>query len=118
MIEKKFVCIRCPIGCHLTVKKYENGNIKVFGNSCPRGEEYGKQEMTEPRRTVTTIKPTSFGCISLKTDIAIRKEQYFDVLKQIDKKRVTKEYNIGDIFIKNILGTKTNIVVTGIHKDL
>ncbi len=117
MIEKRFTCIRCPIGCNLVVKKYADGKIVVSGNNCPRGEEYGKQELTEPRRTITTIKQTKFGTISLKTDIAVKKEQYFDILKEIEKKKVTKSYQIGDVFIKNVLGTKSNIVVTGVHEE-
>lgn len=117
MIEKKFTCIRCPIGCSLTVKKYADGKVLVSGNSCARGEEYGKQELTEPRRTITTIKETKFGTLSLKTDVAVKKEQYFDVLKEIANKKVTKNYQIGDVFIKNVLGTKSNIVVTGVHEE-
>ncbi len=117
MIEKHFTCIRCPIGCNLTVKKYADGKIVVQGNSCPRGEEYGKQEVTEPRRTITTIKQTKTGTISLKTDVAVRKEQYFDILKEIEKKKVTKNYQIGDVFIKNVLNTHSNIVVTGVHEE-
>ena len=117
MIEKRFTCIRCPIGCSLVVKKYADGKIVVSGNSCSRGEEYGKQELLEPRRTITTIKQTKFGSISLKTDVAVKKEQYFDILKEIAQKKVAKQYEIGDIFIKNVLGTKSNIVVTGVHEE-
>ena len=117
MIEKKFTCIRCPIGCSLTVKKYADGKVLVSGNSCARGEEYGKQELTEPRRTITSIKETKFGTLSLKTDTAVKKEQYFDVLKEIANKKVAKNYQIGDVFIKNVLGTKSNIVVTGVHEE-
>ena len=74
-------CLRCPIGCSLVVTKDKNGKVNVSGNRCPRGEEYGKQELTEPRRTITTVKQTKFGTISLKTDVAVRKEQYYDILK-------------------------------------
>ncbi len=117
MIKKKFVCIRCPVGCNLTVKKYESGKIVVSGNSCKRGEEYGIQEVTEPRRTITTIKQTKTGSISLKTDAPAKKEQYFDILKEIERKKINKQYEIGDIFIKNVFGTNINIVVTGVHEE-
>ena len=39
---KELVCIVCPKGCRLSVDE-ENG-FAVTGNSCPRGEEYGKRE--------------------------------------------------------------------------
>ena len=38
METRELTCIRCPIGCHITVE-LENGEVKsVTGNSCPRGE--------------------------------------------------------------------------------
>ena len=42
---KELVCIVCPKGCRLSVDE-ENG-FAVTGNSCPRGEEYGKRKKTE-----------------------------------------------------------------------
>ena len=113
----ELTCIRCPIGCHLVVTKNDKGEIKVVGNRCPRGEEYGRQEITEPRRTITTIKSFKDGTISLKTDTPIKKEQCFDVLKEIDNQKTKNSYKIGDIFIKNVLGTHSNIVVTGVHHE-
>ncbi len=113
-----FTCIRCPIGCELVVEKNKNGSLKVLGNRCPRGEEYGKQEVTDPRRIVTTVKQTKFGTISIKTDVAVKKKNYFKVLKQINETAVTKKYKIGDVFIKNVCKTHSNIVVTGIHEEI
>ena len=39
-MEKQFVCISCPMGCPLRVWE-ENGEVKVEGNTCPRGKAYG-----------------------------------------------------------------------------
>ena len=50
-MEKQFVCISCPMGCPLRVWE-ENGEVKVEGNTCPRGKAYGIQEFTAPMRTV------------------------------------------------------------------
>ena len=47
---KELICIKCPKGCHLHVDD-ENG-YAVTGNSCERGAEYGKKELTK-----LTIKP-------------------------------------------------------------
>ena len=116
-MKTNLICIRCPIGCCLTVTKQKSGKVKVEGNRCPRGEEYGKQEVTDPRRIVTTIKQTKKGTISLKTDVAIKKADYFKVLRQIDKTPVTKKYKIGDVFIKGVCGSHSNIVVTGVHEE-
>ena len=46
------ICTMCPNGCHLQVDE-ENG-YAVTGNKCPRGAVYGKSELTNPVRIVTT----------------------------------------------------------------
>ena len=79
-----FTCIMCPVGCNLNVTK--NGNeITVFGNGCPRGEIYGKNEITLPKRMITTIKKYKNGTISLKTSEAIDKNLIEKVLKEINE---------------------------------
>ncbi|MGL5709777.1 MAG: DUF1667 domain-containing protein, partial [Cetobacterium sp.] len=50
---KEMICILCPMGCHLNID-IEN-NYKVTGNSCPKGEIYGKEELIAPKRVVTSI---------------------------------------------------------------
>ena len=50
---KELICIVCPKGCHLKVDE-ENG-CAVAGNSCPRGEEYGRNEILHPVRVLTSV---------------------------------------------------------------
>ena len=58
---KELICIVCPRGCHLTVD--ENNDYAVSGNFCKRGEKYGKAEVTNPVRVVTStvkvVRPAS-----------------------------------------------------------
>ena len=49
----ELICITCPKGCHLRVD--EEKGFAVTGNSCPRGAEYGRNELQHPVRTVTSI---------------------------------------------------------------
>ena len=48
----ELICIVCPKGCHLKVDE-ENG-YAVTGNSCERGAAYGKKELVNPTRVVTS----------------------------------------------------------------
>ena len=49
---KHLICIVCPRGCRLTVD--EEQDYDVTGNGCPRGAEYGRIELTNPTRVVTS----------------------------------------------------------------
>lgn len=111
----ELVCIRCPIGCHLTVTK-KGKEVIVTGNLCPRGEEYGRQEMLRPLRTITTIKKTEGGTVSLKTSTPVEKKLYFEVLRAVKDTPLKEGLKPGAIFIKNVLGSGSDLIVTGVHK--
>ena len=109
----ELICINCPKGCHLHVD--ENNDYAVTGNSCPRGAEYGRSELLHPVRTVTsTVKITGavLPRLPVKTDRPLAKEKMMDCMRLLDKVEVRSPVHIGDILVKNILGTDVNIVAT------
>ncbi len=115
MRELKTVCIRCPIGCHLTITD-ASGEIVVTGNRCPRGAEYGRQEFIAPMRTITTVYPrSSGGTLAVRTSIAVPKAQYFDVLRAIKSAPEPKNPHFHDVLIKNVCGTGADVIITEIN---
>ena len=76
---REFTCIICPRGCSLKVD--DNGN--VTGNFCPRGKEYAINEITNPKRTITTtirVKNRKDTVVSVKTTCAVPKGMIFQVM--------------------------------------
>lgn len=109
------ICINCPMGCSLTVTKADDGSVSVTGNTCPRGEEYGIKEVTNPTRTVTSIVRVSDGeipMVSVKTASDIPKEKIFDVMKEIRSAKTVAPVSIGDIIIEDAAGTGVSVVAT------
>ena len=112
---KEFVCICCPMGCHLVVDDSDKNNIIVTGNTCPRGKNYGINEVTAPKRMVTSSIKVNNGkddVVSVKTKDAIPKELIFDVLNELKGLEVNAPVNIGDVIIKNVLNTGVDIVAS------
>ena len=54
MEERKLTCIGCLMGCQLQVIIKDGIVEKVTGNTCKRGADYGKKEVTDPTRIVTS----------------------------------------------------------------
>src|SRR5699024_5662293 len=54
METRQLICIGCPMGCPLTVELEGGAVTRVTGNTCPRGDAYGRKEVTDPTRIVTT----------------------------------------------------------------
>ena len=110
-MSKELTCIVCPRGCRLTI----DDNLNVTGNSCPRGAQYAKDEMTNPKRMITSIvrvKNRENMMVSVKTSVSIPKGKIFDVMAEIEKVSVNAPVHIGDIVIKDVLGTGSDIVAT------
>ena len=110
---KELICIVCPKGCHLTVDE-ENG-YAVSGNRCPRGEEYGKNEVIAPKRTITSTVKVSGGLyprLPVKTDKPIPKELIFEAMKLLDAVELTAPVKVGDVVIENVLGTGVNFIAS------
>lgn len=108
---KQLTCIMCPVSCNLQITK-KNNEILVTGNACIRGETYAKQELTNPKRTVTTLVKTNKGVLPCKTTKEIDKDKIFDCLAEINKINL-KSAKPGDIIIKNVLNSDADVVITG-----
>jgi len=114
MEKREIICISCPMGCPLTVTK-DGDEVSVAGNTCPRGAEYGKKEMTNPTRVVTSSIPVLNGVIpmvSVKTKQDIPKDKIFDVMAEIRKTYVKAPVHLGDVLIADCAGTGIDIVAT------
>lgn len=107
----ELICIVCPKGCHLKVD--EANDYAVTGNSCPKGAEYGKKELVNPTRVITTtvaIEGGTYRRIPVKTAGDIPKGMIYDIMDEINKIVVKSPVKVGDIIIENVLGTGVNVV--------
>ena len=116
MVKKEsFTCIGCPIGCTLDVTMHDLENIVVEGNLCAIGDRYGKKEIVEPVRMVTTTVFVENGInnlVPVKTDKEINKDLMIDLAKALMSVRVEAPVYIGDIIVENILGSDVNMIAT------
>jgi CxxC motif-containing protein len=111
MAVKELICINCPRGCHLKV----DDQLNVTGNFCPRGAAYGKQEVTNPTRTVTStvrISDAELPLCPVKTAQPVPKGKMADIMVSINGVFLKAPVHIGDVVIKDVCGTGVNVVAT------
>ena len=114
-MKKKFICIICPNGCEIEVRYSEKGIEKVSGNLCERGLDYVKKELFSPERSVTSsveVRNGSLPLVSVKTSKPIPKEKIFAVMDEIASIEVEAPIRIGDVIVRDILGTGADIIAT------
>ncbi len=111
MEERELICIVCPRGCNLYVDK----DLNVTGNLCPKGEIYGKQEVTNPTRMVTStirISNAQLPLCPVRTKEPIPKSKIFDVMASINNTKITAPVRVGDVVIRDVCGTGVDIIAT------
>ncbi len=85
------------------------------GNTCKRGDEYARKEVTHPTRIVTSSVAITGGelpVVSVKTRNDIPKEKIFAIMEALEKVVLTAPVKIGDVALANVCDTGVDVVVT------
>lgn len=109
---REMICISCPRGCHLTVD--ETAPYSVQGNLCPRGEEYGRNEVMNPMRVVTsTVWVNNVGrTCPVKTDHPIPKSEIFHAMESLKHVKVMSPIKRGQEILPNVCGSNARFIAT------
>ena len=119
-MRRNFTCIVCPNGCDIAAdyEVAEDGGVEVRsveGQSCSRGAEYVRQELTDPRRTIASsvlVRGGELPLASVRLTAPIPKARIFDAMREIKKFTVDAPVEAGAILAPNLLGLGTDLVVT------
>ena len=115
MERKELICIGCPLGCNLTVEMDGTQVASVSGNTCKRGDDYARKELTDPRRIVTSTVPVTGGnlpVVSVKTATDIPKDKIRECLLALKGVTLTAPVQIGDVIVENVADTGVDVVAT------
>lgn len=108
---KELICIVCPRGCHLLVDD-EHG-YSVTGNGCERGAKYGKSELTNPTRVITStvaVAGAAYPRCPVKTSQPIPKALIFQVMRTLDGLELQAPVVLGQVVAENVCGTGADFV--------
>jgi len=115
MERKELICIGCPLGCNLTVEMDGGQVVSVNGNTCKRGDDYARKELTDPRRIVTSTVPVAGGnlpVVSVKTASDIPKGKIRECLCALKGVTFTAPVQIGDVIVENVADTGVDVIAT------
>lgn len=114
-MKKDLTCIVCPNSCEITIE-YEDKQIKsITGATCKRGEQYARQEVENPKRTIATLVKVKNGeapLVSVRTTKPIPKDKIFDVMDEIKKMELKAPVQMHQVIIENVLNLDSDIIAT------
>ena len=115
METRELICIGCPLGCTMIVEMVGGVVSSLTGNTCKRGDDYARKEVTNPTRIVTSsviVEGGSLAAVSVKTKEDIPKGKIFDIMKALKGVKVQAPVHIGDVILSNVADTGVDIIAT------
>lgn len=118
---RHFTCIVCPRGCSLEVDLGQPGRtggpeeLAVRGNACRRGEEYGRREILDPRRSLTsTIRARGLARrrLPVRTSAPIPLGLLLEAAAGLDGLEVSGPVACGDVIVPNFMNLGVDLVAT------
>ncbi len=119
MIRKKaesgartITCIMCPNSCEIT--------YDLSGGMCEKGPEYVKNEILNPKRTLTSTVRVNGGAIplvSVKTTGSIPKEKLREAMKLVSRLAVEAPVELGQVIAKDFTEVGIDLVATKTIKE-
>lgn len=114
-MTRSFTCIICPNGCEITAE-YEGSAVHaVRGATCPKGDAYVRQELTDPQRNIATsvlVEGGELPLASVRLSRPIPKKEIFRVMEVINTVRLQAPTAIGQVVLHNVCGQDADVIVT------
>jgi len=113
--KKHFVCVVCPVGCEIDVVHDGSRIISMEGDKCEKSEEFVSQELIEPMRILTTtvrIQGARWPVIPVRTDKAVPKRLFPDIMRQLRHIKLQAPVNMLDVVVGDVLHTGASVVAT------
>lgn len=117
MVEQttKMICITCPVGCALEVTHDGTTVTNVTGNTCKKGIDYARSELTDPRRMVATTVRVRGGLhplLPVYTAAAVPKPKIFDLLAALRAIELEAPVRMGEVVLADAVGTGIDVIAS------
>ena len=111
-MKKTMTCIVCPNGCQLTI---DLETLAVTGNRCNKGEAFAKEEITAPKRCVSSLVKSTlpeYPVVPVRTSGSIPKELIMPLMKVLKTITIDSYLPSGSVVLKNFENSGADIITT------
>ncbi len=108
-------CIVCPMSCEISVTMEDGKIIDVSNFACPRGKNYAMEEVTAPKRMLTStvkIKNAFLPLLPVVSSEPLPKGSVASCADALRRVTVAAPVKQGDVIVKNICGLGADIVAS------
>lgn len=115
MEQRDFICVTCPVGCTISATVEGGELVEVQGQACRRGIAFVREELTAPRRTLTTTVRVGGGALPLvpvRSTEPLPKGIVLDVAARLREVQVPAPVAVHQVVMSDALGSGIDIVTT------
>jgi len=112
---REFICVTCPVGCSIQAVVDGPVLIEARGNACKRGLAFVQEEITNPRRMLTTTVQLDGGArplLPVHSSGPIPKQLLLQAAAALRKVHVAAPVDGGQVIVRDILGTGVDMVAS------
>ena len=103
---RDYTCIICPNGCEITPER-EGDSWTFVGALCARGEAYVLQEMSDPRRTISSLVRVEGGVrplVSARITKPVPRDRIGDVMRLVRSLSCRAPVRAGQVLATDLPG--------------
>lgn len=113
--QRQFICVTCPVGCTIDATVEDGELVQVQGQACKRGIAFVREELTAPRRTLTTTVRVRGGALPLvpvRSSEALPKGFILDIVQDLRGIILNAPVEEHQVVLRDVHGTGVDIITS------
>ncbi len=113
--QREFICVVCPVGCTIRATVEGKEIVSLEGQACKRGEAFVREELTAPKRMLTTtvrVRGGQYPLLPVRSSAPLPKDKLLAaaaLLRQVEVQAPVEDHQV---IVPNILGTGVDIIAS------
>ena len=113
--QRHFICVTCPVGCAIEAT-IEDGELReITGQACKRGIALVREELTAPKRVLTTtmrVKGGALPLVPVRSTAALPKELLLPVAALLRGVALEAPVREHQVVVSNVLDSGVDIIAS------
>jgi len=113
--NREFICVTCPVGCTIEALVEGEELVGTHGHACQRGLAFVQEELTNPRRTLTTtvrVRGGALAMLPVRSAAPLPKGLVREVAARLREVVVEAPVAERQVILADALGTGVDIVAS------
>ncbi|MHB1295464.1 MAG: DUF1667 domain-containing protein [Anaerolineae bacterium] len=113
--QREYICVTCPVGCTIGATVEGGELLEVHGQACKRGQAFVREEITNPRRTLTTtvrVRGGTLPLVPVRSNAPLPKGQMLRAAEALRSVTLDAPVEAYQVVVADILGTGVDVVAT------